>query len=210
MPLYKTIQVNSQTNVKIWHIVESLDFLMSNTDLKEESRQRVQKMKSELHQRAFLSVRLLLKAFGYSDLDLIYDEYGKPHLKNGLFISISHSYTYAAVVISTSAVGVDIEKQRHKITAIASKFIGYEAAYLNINSEHYIKQLTWIWCIKESLYKLYAKLGVSFKEQMLVLPIGADQESTTAWILDKNQRQRFEALVLEFNGFGFAITTPSK
>ena len=48
MPLYKTIQVNSQTNVKIWHIVESLDFLMSNTDLKEESRQRVQKMKSEL------------------------------------------------------------------------------------------------------------------------------------------------------------------
>ena len=46
--------------------------------------------------------------------------------------------------------------------------------------------------------------------KMLVLPIGADQESTTAWILDKNQRQRFEALVLEFNGFGFAITTPSK
>jgi hypothetical protein len=59
MPLYKTIKINSQTNVKIWHITESVDDLMQSVDLKNESTARVQSMKSELHQRGFLSVRLL-------------------------------------------------------------------------------------------------------------------------------------------------------
>ena len=35
MPLYKSIEVNSQTNVKIWHIKESLDQLKSNTSSKQ-------------------------------------------------------------------------------------------------------------------------------------------------------------------------------
>ena len=210
MPLYKTIQVNSQTNVKIWKITESKEFFINQLVLKTESLERINGMKSELHQRGFLSVRMLLSEFGYADEDLVYDASGKPHLKDGKYISITHSYIFSAVVVSSKKVGVDIEKMRHKIIKIAPKFIGYETTYLSETDSLLIQKLTWIWCIKESLYKLYAKLGVSFKEQMLVLPIGADQESTTAWILDKNQRQRFEALVLEFNGFGFAITTPSK
>ena len=145
MPLYKTIKINSQTNVKIWHITESVDDLMQSVDLKNESTARVQSMKSELHQRGFLSVRLLLKAFGYSDYDLFYDKNGKPHLKDGRFISITHSYTYSAVVVSARLVGIDIEKQRNKITKIATKFTGYEANYLNPDSMDYIQKLTWIW-----------------------------------------------------------------
>jgi hypothetical protein len=37
-------------------------------------------MKSEMHQRAF-SVRMLLQETGHTDLDLYYDEFGKPHLQ---------------------------------------------------------------------------------------------------------------------------------
>jgi 4'-phosphopantetheinyl transferase EntD len=167
-------------------------------------------MKSELHQRGFLSVRLLLKAFGYSDYDLFYDKNGKPHLKDGRFISITHSYTYSAVVVSAQLVGIDIEKQRNKITKIATKFTGYEANYLNPDSMDYIQKLTWIWCIKESLFKLYATPGISFKKHFLVLPFGTGQSKTTAWILDGNKPQCFEALFLEFNGFGCAITIPQE
>ncbi|MDA8591650.1 4'-phosphopantetheinyl transferase superfamily protein [Flavobacteriaceae bacterium] len=208
MPIYKSIAVNSQTNVKIWNITESCMELMQNVELKKESINKVNTMKSELHQRGFLSVRLLLKAFGYSDFDLFYDGNGKPHLKDGNYISITHSYTFSAVVVSSNPVGIDIEKQRKKITNIASKFTGFEVCFLKKNSEDYIQKLTWVWCIKEALYKLYAKPGMSFKKHFMVIPFGEEKNSTIAWILDETNRQRFEGLFLEFEGFGCAITTP--
>ena len=77
MPIYKSIVINSQTNVKIWNITESYMELLQNFELKKESINKVNTMKSELHQRGFLSVRMLLKAFGYSDFDLFYDDNGK-------------------------------------------------------------------------------------------------------------------------------------
>ena len=88
MPLYKSIVINSQTNVKIWHINESLDLLKSKIQLKVESLNRLSCMKTEIRQKEFLSVRLLLKLFGYSDFDLSYDNFGRPVLKDGYFISI--------------------------------------------------------------------------------------------------------------------------
>ena len=100
MPLYKTLSPNSQTTVKIWKIEESYDQLISDLDLRPESLTRVLSMKSELHQRGFLSVRHLLKAFGYTDQDLFYDANGKPHLKDGNHISITHSFTFSGVIVS--------------------------------------------------------------------------------------------------------------
>jgi 4'-phosphopantetheinyl transferase EntD len=182
---------------------------MQNLELKKESLGRLKSMKSELHQRGFLSVRMLLKEFGYTDFDLYYDANGKPHLKDGNYISITHSYTFSAVVVSSNPVGVDIEKQRQKIIKIASKFIGYEDCFLIKSGVHYIQKLTWIWCIKESLYKLYARPGMSFKNNFLVIPLGEEKNTTVAWILDGTNRQCFNGLFLEFEGFGCAITTPS-
>ena len=126
MPLYKSIEVNSQTNVKIWHIKESLDQLKLKAVLKEENLNRLSSMKSDIRKKEFLSVRLLLKSFGFSDYDLTYDDSGKPILKNGCFISITHSIDYSAVAISKFPIGIDIEKKRDKILKIASKFIGLE------------------------------------------------------------------------------------
>ena len=76
------------------------------------------------------------------------------------------------------------------------------------NSEDYIQKLTWVWCIKESLYKLYATPGMSFKKHFMVIPFGKEKNSTVAWILDETKHQCFEGMFLEFEGFGCAITTP--
>lgn len=81
MPLYKTITPNSQTVVKIWKITEPYNELLKPLALLPENLERVQRMKSEIHQRGYLSVRHLLRAVGYTDKDLYYDDYGKPHLK---------------------------------------------------------------------------------------------------------------------------------
>ncbi|MBD0830982.1 4'-phosphopantetheinyl transferase family protein [Aestuariibaculum sediminum] len=207
MPLYKTITPNSQTTVKIWKITESFDDLMHGLALKPESLNRVLGMKSEMHQRGFLSVRHLLKAFGYEDSDLFYDDNGKPHLKDGKQISITHSFQFSAVIISEGIIGIDIEKQREKITVIAHKFIDYENQYLDKNADDYINKLSIIWCVKESLYKLFATPGLSFKQHCLVIPASDNEEETIAWIDYEDKKYRYNVQFLEFEGFtcAFAI-----
>ena len=201
MPLYKTITPNSQTTVKIWKISEPYYDLIQSITLKPKSLERVLGMKSELHQRGFLSVRKLLAEFGYSDSDLFYDDNGKPHLMNGKQISITHSFNFSAVIISDLIVGIDVEKQRDKITIIAHKFIEYEFDYLNENDADYIKKLTAIWCVKESLYKLFATPGLSFKKYFLVIPFTIKEKETIAWIDYKNKKHRYNIHFLEFEGF---------
>ena len=201
MPLYKTFTPNSQTTVKIWKITESYDKLLEPLDLKPTSSERVLGMKSEIHRRGFLSVRHILRDFGYTDQDLFYDENGKPHLKDGKCISITHSFIFSGVIVSDSEVGIDIEMQRDKIVKIASKFIDYEFNYLKKESAEYINMLTIIWCVKESLYKLFATPGMVFKDHFLVIPFMVEDKKTIAWIDFNDMKYRYETDFLEFNGF---------
>ncbi len=208
MPLYKSISVNSQTTVKIWKIEEPYDDLLKPLDLKPQSLERVLGMKSDLHQRGFLSVRHLLRNFGYTDQDLYYDDNGKPHLKNGKYISITHSFTFSGVIISDNEVGIDIEMQRDKIGIIAKKFVDYEFNYLDKNSEDYVRKLTVIWGIKESLYKLFATPGMLFREHFLVIPFMLEDKSTVAWIDYESKKHRYNTAFLEFEGFTCAYVIP--
>lgn len=207
MPLYKSIAVNSQTIVKIWRIDESYDQLIKPLTLRSESQKRVDGMKSSVHQNGFLSVRHLLHEFGYVDSDLYYDTYGKPHLKDGKQISITHSFNYSAVIVSDSIVGIDIEKKRDKIKIVAPKFIGYEAQYLKDLDPNLVKKLTIIWCIKESLFKLFATQGLSFKLNTFVIPFTMKDGFTNAWIDYKGKKLRYDANFLEFDGFTCAYVT---
>ncbi|WP_372757580.1 4'-phosphopantetheinyl transferase superfamily protein [Mariniflexile sp.] len=201
MPLYKTITPNSQTVVKIWKITEPFDALMQSVSLKPKSLDRVLGMKSELHQRGFLSVRMLLAEFGYDDVDLHYDENGKPYLLDGKHISITHSFNFSAIIISDAIIGIDIEKQRDKISVIAHKFVEYESYYLDESAIDYINKLTIIWCVKESLYKLFATPGLSFKQHCLVIPMSDNELETVAWIDYEDKKHKYNVQFLEFEGF---------
>ena len=202
MPLYKSIALNEHTFIKIWKIEESYTDLFKSIYLKPECLERVSGMKSEWHQRGFLSVRKLLAEFGYTDEDLIYDENGKPHLKDGKHISITHSFNFSAIIVSeNNTVGIDIEKQREKISVIADKFVDYEFDYLKSYDEHYVNKLTVIWCAKESLYKLYATPGLSFKQHCLVIPFLLADNQTVAWIDYQDKKVRYHIHFLEFEGF---------
>ncbi|MGB1308990.1 MAG: 4'-phosphopantetheinyl transferase family protein [Oceanihabitans sp.] len=209
MPIYKTLTPNAQTIVKIWKITESYEDLLEPISLKPENMNRVLRMKSELHRSGFLSVRHLLNEFGYTDQDLIYDANGKPHLKDGKHISITHSFTFSAVVVSDAVVGIDIEKQREKIGVIAHKFLDYENEYLVKEASNYINKLTVIWCIKESLYKLFATPGLSFLKHTLVIPFTIEEASTIAWIDYEEKKHRYQTTFFEFEGFTCAYALPA-
>ncbi|WP_224491222.1 4'-phosphopantetheinyl transferase family protein [Robertkochia flava] len=198
MPLFKTITVSNTTKVLIWKIEEGLEALERGVTLTENCRLRLAGMKSEIHQRGFLSVRHLLKAAGYTSHDLFYDLQGRPHLRDGRHISITHSFTFSGIIISDEPVGIDIEKQRSKIGRIASKFIDYEFGFLDTTQ---VRELTVVWCIKESLYKLFATEGLSFREHTRVIPFTLDDHRAKAWVKYKGKMEKYHLEYAEFDGF---------
>ena len=202
MALYKTLTVNKVTKVLIWKIEESISKLQEGIFLSENSTTRLNSMKSQLHQRGFLSIRHLLKEVGYTDADLIYDEFGKPHLKNGKFISITHSFTFTAIIVSDKFhVGIDIEKQREKILKIAHKFTPFEEYKTIANVDALISKLTIVWGAKESLYKIYGKKKLLFLHHIYIEHFRFADEKTTGEIRYNGESTAYNISFLEFEGF---------
>ncbi|MCF6182929.1 4'-phosphopantetheinyl transferase superfamily protein [Lutibacter sp.] len=190
MPLFKTIIPNNYTTVFVWKIDESFDELLKGIQLTSNSLKRLNAMKSELHQRGFLSVRHLLKKAGYADKDLYYNSNGKPHLKDGKHISISHSYHFSAIIISNIEVGIDIEKNREKIKIIQNKFVNFERGFIYKDDDN-IQQLTVIWGAKESLYKIYPYGGLTFKNNIDINSFKIKDKKTTGTIKFKDWNKKY-------------------
>ncbi|MAM29734.1 MAG: 4-phosphopantetheinyl transferase [Flavobacteriaceae bacterium] len=201
MPLYKTITVANRAKVLIWKIEESFEELSDGIHLTSHCQERVDGMKSDLHRRGFMSVRHLLAEEGYVDADLYYDDYGKPHLKDGKQISITHSFIFSAIIISDAEVGIDIEKQRHKILKIAHKFTPIEEYRTLANEDAIMRKLTMVWGAKESLYKSFATPGVSFLQHIYVEDFRLDVLQTTAEVGYNDKEERYQVWFLEFEDF---------
>lgn len=197
MPLFKTIKPNNYTTIYVWKIEESLNDLAENMPITTRSEERLISMKSDLHKRGFLSVRHLLKTAGYADLDLFYNDNGKPHLTDGKHISITHSFTFSAIAISDFGIGIDIEKNREKIKIIQHRFVNFEKGFIH-KDDDYIEQLTVIWGAKEALYKIYPFGGLTFKNDIDINSFKISDKKTTGYIKvegwDKNYDIRFEQL----------------
>jgi len=203
MPLYKTITVEPGINAYLWHVTESEDELSEDLLLQPKSQLRIKGMKSELHRRAFISIRHLLCEAGYSDSDLYYDTTGKPHLQDGRFISITHSHQYTGIIVSSEKeVGIDIEKQREKILRIAHKFTPLQEYITISNTEALIRKLTLVWGAKESLYKIYATHGLSFLHHISIEDFEISDNKTRGEILYKGNKTNYEISFVEFDGFG--------
>ncbi|MBZ9777508.1 4'-phosphopantetheinyl transferase superfamily protein [Psychroflexus sp. CAK8W] len=201
MPIYKRITIDKATYALIWKIEEPLEFLENGIDLTNYCRIRYEEMKSKIHKKGFMSIRHLLKEFGYSDFDLEYDEKGKPHLKDGKHISITHSFEFTGVIVSDKKVGIDIEKQREKIKLIAPKFTPIEEYKALGDGEDLIRKLTIVWGAKESLYKLYGKRGLLFLHDIFVEDFDIPEQKTTARVTHDKKITFYTLNFLEFEGF---------
>ena len=214
MPLHKTINfsrsVGTTTEILLWKITEPLSELSAEVTLNPISQQRFNGMKSELHQRAFLSVRKLLQLKGYTDFDLEYDQFGKPHLKDGKHISISHSHEYATIIISDEITGIDIELQREIIIKIAPKFAEKELEFLDKDNQEYIRKLTVIWGVKESIFKIINEVGISFKDHIHLLPFEMVDQSGIANLHFKNKAIQFKYHFIEIDNFTLVYAFQNK
>ena len=203
MPLYKTINFSPTTRILVWKITESLDELRGQVLLKEKTQLRLNGMKSDLHQRGFLSVRMLLQEAGYNDFDLHYDEFGKPYLSCHHHISITHSHNFSAIIISEEAVGIDIEMQREKIIRIADKFVNEKelSSLRSFDVNDYIRKLTVKWGVKESIFKIRNEKGISFKDHIQVNSFEIEDKKTTAILEMENVKQPFSIYFEEIENY---------
>jgi phosphopantetheinyl transferase len=196
MPLLKTIALNDYTQLFVWKITETLGELFSSVALKDVSLARVESMKSESHQRGFLAVRRLLMEAGYSDFDLYYDEFGKPHLGNGKHISISHSHDFSVIVLSDVNVGADLEILKEKTLKLAPRYM--DVSHLeNLSKSDELIKATVVWGIKESVFKIKNEIGISFKDNIFEDDFNLEDKRCGVSLKFNDKTERFN-IVFEF------------
>ena len=190
MPFFKEIHINKHTTAYFCKISEDLELLFENVQLNEKSISRLETMSSIEHKKGFLAVRILLQHIGFTDFDLFYDEFGKPHLKDKSkkvkgksilpqHISISHSHEFSCICISNQCVGIDLEKRKEKTLKIAPRFM--DISHLeNLSESDKIAKATVVWGVKESVFKLKNEKGISFPNHISESPFQLEDKKGKA------------------------------
>jgi len=192
MPFFKEININEHTTAYFWKISEDIDWLFENVPLNEKSSSRLETMSSIEHKKGFLAVRMLLQHVGFTDFDLFYDEFGKPHLEGKRekgkgkslesdqnHISISHSHEFSCICISNKCIGIDLEKHKEKTLKIAPRFM--DISHLeNLSELDKIAKATVVWGVKESIFKLKNEKGISFPNHISESPFQLEDKKGKA------------------------------
>lgn len=208
MPIYKTITIEDNSKLVLWKIEEGLEELYNGLELSSLSVEKMDNMKSSVHKKGYLAVRQLLKEFGYVDADLTYKNSGRPLLKNGKHITISHSHNFAAILVGDVNMGVDIEKQKDKILNIANKFTPIYEYRTLANDDAVIRKLTLVWSAKEAIYKCFSTKGVSFLNHIDVHDFDLGDAKTSATLEYKGQKKVYDVFFIEFEDFACAYVSP--
>lgn len=189
------------TEIVTWQVTESKDTLLDYVNLTEK---RIEKMRNmpEKQCMEFLGLRACLMELN-SDLDVNYNERGKPFLDSKHHLSITHSYGLVSVGISHFKIGIDIEKRRDKkILNIAKKFVRADEFAWIPNDSRYAEYLHIIWGIKEGLYKINGGNLWNFRHHYRVEPFNLNEnDKIVCWISDENLSRKYFAYYKMVEGY---------
>lgn len=182
MPLISTKISLSDGHILIWRLEESVEELRKNLpdwlDLSE-----FQRISHPLKQREWLAGRQLFSTVcqraGFAFQGIWKNPEGKPFLiGSDAHISLSHSEHFVAAAIHYHhPVGIDLERPRPKLRAVAHKFLSdTELREVNGNMD----LLCRYWSGKEALFKLFGEKQVSFRDHIHIVPGETESDSWTA------------------------------
>ncbi|RAU83681.1 4'-phosphopantetheinyl transferase family protein [Pontibacter arcticus] len=172
MPLLLTRKINDHTLLGIWQLSETETELRAALPAFVD----ISYLNEHVHQRRvceWLASRVLLYTllaeFTDEQLPVLRAETGQPYFKNANFhVSITHSPELAAVILSSKAqVGIDIELITPKALRVADKFLTEKEKVYTLASE---KETCLYWSAKETLYKMYTRKKLIFKDNILLCP----------------------------------------
>lgn len=157
--------ISIQDNVKLWEITESWTELIDLFENDAEINTVIQNFQSESKKQQFLASRRLLK-LEFGNWKTLHNPNGKPHpISNSSEISITHDKKIVGIIKSMNPCGIDIQEITPKVIRVKSKFINENDFYFQSEEE---KDLTVIWCAKETLYKINGDPNIFFKEHMVI------------------------------------------
>lgn len=187
MPVVFNKNIDDDTILSVWKIEETEAELISGLQLKQHELDFISSLNNGKRLLHWLSTRVLLRTMLNTTqyIDCRMDEHGKPYLPDLDYeISLSHSYDYAAVMISRNKkVGVDIELIKHKIKSIKQKFLSdSELAQKQIGDN--LDGLYVCWCAKEAIYKWNGRKGLEFKKDMHIKPFKLKNEGSLKAAVD--------------------------
>lgn len=209
MSLVYLREIDSQTKFAIWRIEESDDDLLAKLQLDEREKATLSSFNKGKRRLHWLATRVLLRTLLNTNLyiDCPSDTNGKPYLANfPQKISLSHSFDYAAAMISTNGeVGIDMEIIETKVERIQHKFLKLEELAFIPNSDIRYEQLYACWCAKEAVYKLQGNPGVSFLQHMTIQPFDYQKQGILSLVLNHDQTHlTFEVHYEKFNEYMLA------
>ena len=173
MPLLKIESARERRFVATWKITENYSELVDQLAADRENLEMISRYKSEQKKLEWLAGRLTIQQLAeHSQLTyqgMSKNENGKPYLnKSKAEISLTHSYPYVAAILDpVEDVGIDLEQPTPKLLKIAHKFLNDEERRF---AQDDLDKLCVCWCAKESLYKIYSKKGLVFRENLLIRP----------------------------------------
>lgn len=167
MALFYQHNINSHTRLAIWRIEEPEDFFLRHVPLHQEVTHPYKRLQ---HLAGRFLLRELFADFPLEEIRVA--DTRRPFLPDEKFhFSISHSGNFAAAIVSTSSrVGIDIELVTPRIERIAHKFLcEEEKVFLEAYSlfdQLRMELTTVIWSSKEAIFKWYGAGQVDFRNHM--------------------------------------------
>jgi phosphopantetheinyl transferase (holo-ACP synthase) len=201
MSLFSIQETSKSGKLALWHITESLGELMKMKRFTDADLYALNAFSYEHRKKEWLVARILVEQLtSEKGIRIIYDEHNKPFLlrrspfgKNSKkHISISHSHNFLAVIMDEHETGIDIEIIKSKVFRIKEKFMS-DTELKSLQKENSAEQLTVYWCAKESLYKLYGKKELAFKENLVIEPFHYSEKGIIrGWIKKSAVKRSFE------------------
>ena len=185
------IEEKYENNARIgfWHAVESEASLRAGITLSPTTMDKISSSRSPRRRSEILAARRLMHRMGISDSDLYYRPEGKPYLKSGRYVSISHTSHVVCVAVSDYPIGIDIQKRSAKLSRVAAWFL--HARELKVERHDNLLRLSLIWAAKEALFKLVGNPGISLRDFYVRIPREINDSGSFAGILTKEQKIRF-------------------
>jgi len=162
--------------VAVWKIDESEEELLKMLPVNDEIESKLNLFQNQSRRLEWLASRVLLYKYTAIVPLVKYNEIGQPYI-SGLNknISISHTAGYAAIVISDSSAGIDIEHPKERVLRVAERFVHPSENDYIPNGEK-INYYTLIWCAKETLFKMLNRTGIVFNEELIIAPFMIENE----------------------------------
>lgn len=176
MPILQQQQVGT-VRWAVWQIDESEAQLRQLFSLSQAEEDRLKDFTAPHRRLEWLAVRALLYRISDKELEICYNENGKPYIADGSYhIGISHTKGYAAIILSPNIeVGIDIEQYGRRVEKVTSHYLRADEKPTIYEGEQ-VWSLLLHWSAKETIYKCLNLLEVDLIKHLRIFPFQVQKE----------------------------------